>query len=102
VIPPLSPLDIPSTSSIIIKVFIKLAELWRPNELFYSNLTPFLFLISLALNSTILNPSSWPNNLAVVVFPSPGSPLNKAAFEFIVPVGKNPLSPLTYFLLPLK
>jgi hypothetical protein len=58
--------------------------------------------MSLALNSTILKPSSIPKSLAVVVFPNPGSPLNRAAFEFIVPVGKNPLSPLTYFFSPLK
>ena len=91
VIPPLSPLDIPSTSSIIINVFIRAEELWSPKELLYNECTPFLFLISLALNSTILKLSSIPKSLAVVVFPSPGSPLNNAALELIVPVGKNPL-----------
>jgi len=58
--------------------------------------------MSLALNYTMLNPNYIPRSLAVVVFPNPGSPLSNAALEFIVPVGKKPLSPLTYFLSPLK
>jgi hypothetical protein len=41
-------------------------------------------------------------SLADVVFPNPASPLNRAAFEFIVPEGMNELKlGLTSLLFPL-
>ena len=54
VIPPLSPLLIPSTSSIIIKFFTKPEVSWIPIEFDSSKATPFLLRMSLALNSITL------------------------------------------------
>lgn len=54
VIPPLSPLLIPSTSSMIISFFTKFDDSCKPMELDSRSCTPFLFLMSLALNYTRL------------------------------------------------
>jgi hypothetical protein len=51
----------------------------------------FLFLTSLALYYTNEYPNYTATSLAVVVLPSPGSPLRRAAFELIVPDGMKEL-----------
>ena len=53
-IPPLSPLLIPSTSSMIIKFLTREEDSCKPRELDSRSATPFLFRMSLALNSIML------------------------------------------------
>ena len=95
--PPLSPLLIPSTSSIIRTILffwplnaigefvtISLTTLMRL-PLIPSLTTEFdLFLESLALTSKQSYPSFALTSLAEVVFPIPGGPLIKIAFEFLL------------------
>lgn len=99
VMPPRSPELIPSTSSIIIKDFY---IVFRPklNEPVSINSIPLLFLTSLALNSVIAYPNYLAISRAVVVFPIPGSPLNKAAKELIDPAAFHPFCSFTYLLFP--
>lgn len=103
-IPPRSPLLMPSTSSMISKLFSSVFPIDSQvlSLLAAINSTFFLFLASLALNSTTPYPYSAANNLAVVVLPSPASPLSRAAAELILPEGRNELNEaLTSLLFPL-
>jgi hypothetical protein len=54
------------------------------------------------LNSVITKSNYFASNLAVVVLPRPGSPLNKTPLEFKEPAGKNPLWDIISFLFPFK
>ena len=98
VIPPRSPLLIPSTSSIIISVLCIYFYFCGPiinDKLFlpyFISSTLFLLRASLALYSTIEYPNYLATKRAAVVLPRPASPLSSAAFEFIVPDGINELN----------
>lgn len=115
--PPLSPVDIPSTSSIRIKYFLLAFASILPVFLFWFDpfyllwfrtswriefvlssprieLTLFLLLSSEAFHSLTSYPICFAMSRTAVVLPTPGGPLNKQALEFMFCEVLKPAPPI--------